>query len=135
MNLNLGKPGNGLYFDLGGGGVEILSEEEQTRLLQEEDRLARERDEIARADLAERETEREARERAEKMLAKQQEQQRIAEIEAQERAGADVAADIAAEPDSDEAAAGMFSSLFFGSSAGEEDEDLGGEDNEEARPE
>lgn len=122
-----------------GGSPDMRSEDAEARLLQLENDLAKERDDLARAESREREDERQAQERAKKMLDKQEEEQRLAEIEKQEQVAADVASSLVDESDFDSAATDMFSSLLFGAGgAGEgagEGEDTEEASNSEERPE
>ena len=118
-----------------GGSPDMRSAEEEERLLRVENELAKERDDLARAEQREREDERQAQERAKRMLDKQEEEQRLAEIERQEQAAADVASSLVDESDFDSAATDMFSSLLFGAGGVGEGEEADSAEDSEERPE
>ena len=88
---------------------------QRQQLLEDEDRMAQEREEGQRRILEEQERQREAREKAQRMIAEQAEEDRLAEIERLEAEGAEIAQDLSEVADEDEAAAqNMWSALGMG---------------------
>ena len=93
-----------------------MTYDQRRQLLEDEDRMAQEREASQRSILEEQERQREAREEAQRQLFEQEEEDRLGEIERLEEAGAETVMDLAEAQyaDEDTGASDMWSSLFMG---------------------
>jgi chromatin segregation and condensation protein Rec8/ScpA/Scc1 (kleisin family) len=88
--------------------------EQRQQLLESEERMSREREKFQREQMLEQESQRRARERAERGMLQQEEQARTAELERLEQEAAGVAEEAVEEDDVDTSVADMFAALAFG---------------------
>ena len=99
-----------------------MTSAERQALLKQEEKMAREREDFQRERLANEEDQRQAREKAQRMMAEQEEAARTQEIQRMEAEAAGVVEDAVSEEEVDTAVSDMFAALAMGTEFISDDE-------------